>query len=40
MLIKHLELNVPATLAWRLLIDTDEWPRWGRACARWTCHSG
>lgn len=29
MLIEALELDVPAALAWRLLIDTDEWPRWG-----------
>jgi hypothetical protein len=29
MLIESLDLDVPAALAWRLLIDTDEWPRWG-----------
>ena len=29
MLIVSLDIDAPARVAWRLLIDTAEWPRWG-----------
>lgn len=29
MLQTHLEISVPAAIAWRLLTDTQAWPHWG-----------
>jgi hypothetical protein len=29
MLHAHVEIEAPAAVAWRLLIDTEAWPRWG-----------
>jgi hypothetical protein len=30
-------INVPATAAWELLIDTHRWPEWGPSVARVDC---
>jgi uncharacterized protein YndB with AHSA1/START domain len=29
MLYTHVEIGAPAAVAWRLLTDTEAWPRWG-----------